>query len=41
MDFKQGYIEDLASVGIQNNSIDVVTSNCVINLSPDKERVFA
>jgi len=38
--FLQGYIEDLQSIGIENNSIDVVISNCVINLSPDKERVF-
>ena len=38
--FLKGYIEDLGSVGIASNSIDVVTSNCVINLSPNKERVF-
>ncbi|MDP3981425.1 MAG: methyltransferase domain-containing protein [Chlamydiota bacterium] len=38
--FKQGYIEDLQSIGIADNSIDVVTSNCVINLSPDKASVF-
>jgi len=36
----QGYIEDLQSLGIEDNSVDVVISNCVINLSPDKERVF-
>lgn len=41
VDFRQGYIEDLAACGIKDNSIDVVISNCVINLSPDKERVFA
>ena len=41
IDFRQGYIEDLASIGIADNSVDVVLSNCVINLSPDKERVFA
>ena len=39
--FVQGYIEDLESCGIQNNSIDVVISNCVLNLSPQKERVFS
>ena len=33
IDFRKGYIEDLTSVGIDENSIDVVTSNCVINLS--------
>ena len=38
--FLQGYIEDLKSVGIEDNSVDVVISNCVINLSPDKEQVF-
>ena len=38
--FVQGYIEDLKSLGIKDNSVDVVISNCVINLSPDKERVF-
>ena len=36
----QGYIEDLESLGIEDNSIDVVISNCVINLSPAKEQVF-
>ena len=38
--FKQGYIEDLKSLDIQDNSVDVVISNCVINLSPAKELVF-
>jgi ubiquinone/menaquinone biosynthesis C-methylase UbiE len=41
VDFRQGYIEDLASLGIKDNTIDVVISNCVINLSPDKEHVFS
>jgi SAM-dependent methyltransferase len=41
VDFRQGYIEDLAACGIADNSIDLVISNCVLNLSPDKERVFA
>lgn len=40
VEFKQGYIEDLASAGIADNSIDVVVSNCVVNLSPDKKRVL-
>jgi len=39
--FRQGYIEDLESAGIASNSIDVVISNCVVNLSPDKGRVFS
>lgn len=38
--FLEGYIEDLAALGIQDKSVDVVVSNCVVNLSPDKERVF-
>lgn len=41
IEFIQGYIEDLAGLGIQNSSIDVVTSNCVVNLSPNKEQVLA
>ncbi|KAF0218630.1 MAG: type 11 [Geobacteraceae bacterium] len=40
VDFRQGYIEDLSSMDIEDNSVDLVISNCVINLSPDKERVF-
>ncbi|MGH8442753.1 MAG: methyltransferase domain-containing protein [Nevskiaceae bacterium] len=39
-DFRQGYIEDLAGAGIADASVDLVISNCVINLSPDKPRVF-
>ena len=41
VDFRKGFIEDLASVGIDDNSIDLVVSNCVLNLSPQKERVFS
>ncbi len=39
--FLDGYIEDLATAGVEDNSVDVVISNCVINLSPDKRRVFS
>ncbi|MBS3951377.1 MAG: methyltransferase domain-containing protein [Methylomicrobium sp.] len=39
--FLEGHIEDLLALGIADNSIDVVVSNCVINLSPDKKRVLA
>ena len=39
--FINGYIEDLRSAGIEDNSIDVVISNCVINLSPYKDKVFS
>ena len=40
VEFKHGYIENLFSLGLWDNSVDVVVSNCVINLSPDKEQVF-
>ncbi len=39
--FRQGTIEDLTAVGVEAQSVDVIISNCVINLSPDKRRVFA
>lgn len=39
--FVEGYIEDLAACGIADSSVDVVVSNCVLNLAPDKARVFA
>ena len=38
--FRLGAIEDLGAVDIEDESVDVVISNCVINLSPDKEAVF-
>ncbi len=41
LDFRKGYIEDLAGVGIEDASVDVVISNCVVNLSPRKELVLA
>jgi SAM-dependent methyltransferase len=37
VEFRQGEIEDLP---IDDASVDVVISNCVINLSPDKPQVF-
>ena len=37
VDFRQGYLEDLP---VNSDSVDVVISNCVINLSPDKPQVF-
>jgi ubiquinone/menaquinone biosynthesis C-methylase UbiE len=40
LEFRRGYIEDLATAGIEDESIDLVISNCVINLSPQKESVF-
>jgi len=41
VEFRQGYMEDLGALGLADNSVDVVISNCVINLSPDKRSVFA
>jgi len=40
VEFHLGHMEDLKSIGIEDNSVDVVMSNCVINLSPDKGKVF-
>lgn len=40
VELREGTIEDLAALGIADASIDVVVSNCVLNLSPDKARVF-
>jgi len=37
VEFRQGYLEDLP---VDSNTVDVIISNCVINLSPDKEKVF-
>jgi len=37
VEFRLGEIEKLP---VEDNSIDVIISNCVINLSPEKQRVF-
>jgi len=37
VDFRLGKIEDLP---VDNGTVDVIISNCVINLSPDKPAVF-
>lgn len=37
VEFRIGEIENLP---VADNTVDVVISNCVINLSPDKQRVF-
>lgn len=39
--FRTGVIEDLAAAGIADDSVDVVISNCVLNLAADKRAVFA
>ncbi|KAG8435334.1 hypothetical protein GDO86_013335, partial [Hymenochirus boettgeri] len=40
VDFIQGYIENLEAVSLKDNSYDIIISNCVINLSPDKRAVL-
>lgn len=37
VEFRLGEIENLP---VEDNSVDAIISNCVINLSPDKEKVF-
>lgn len=37
IEFRHGYLENLP---VDSNTVDVVISNCVINLSPDKVKVF-
>jgi radical SAM/Cys-rich protein len=41
VEFRKGYIENLKDIGIEDDSVDVVISNCVINLSLDKKSVFS
>lgn len=38
VEFRQGYLEDLP---VESSTVDVIISNCVINLAPDKSKVFA
>jgi ubiquinone/menaquinone biosynthesis C-methylase UbiE len=38
--FVKGAIEHLEAAGIAAGSVDVIISNCVINLSPDKPAVL-
>jgi arsenite methyltransferase len=44
---KYGYINvefrlgDIENLPIDSNSVDVIISNCVINLAPDKDKVFS
>jgi radical SAM protein with 4Fe4S-binding SPASM domain len=38
VDFRKGFLEEIP---IDDKSVDLVTSNCVINLSPDKKKVFS
>lgn len=38
--FKKGYIEQLDQLDLDLGGFDIVVSNCVINLSPDKQAVL-
>jgi len=38
--FKKGFIEKLDELQLEPNSFDLIVSNCVINLSPDKQAVL-
>jgi arsenite methyltransferase len=38
--FLHGYIERLAEIDLAPGSFDVIVSNCVVNLSPDKDAVL-
>ncbi|QNE40188.1 methyltransferase domain-containing protein [Hymenobacter sp. NBH84] len=40
VEFRKGYIEDLRTADIADNSVDVVVSNCVLNLSTDKAATY-
>ncbi len=37
VEFREGFLEEIP---VETGTVDLVTSNCVINLSPDKPRVF-
>ena len=39
--FMHGYIERLEDLDLEPGSFDVIVSNCVVNLSPDKDAVLA
>ncbi|XP_070554578.1 arsenite methyltransferase-like isoform X2 [Ptychodera flava] len=38
--FLKGFIEQLGEAGLQDNTFDIIVSNCVVNLSPDKTAVL-
>ncbi len=38
VEFRKGFLEEIP---LEDRSVDLVTSNCVLNLSPDKLRVFS
>ena len=40
VEFKHGKIEELEALNLEDESFDVVVSNCVVNLCPDKDAVL-
>lgn len=40
VEFRHGYIEQLGKLGLADDSFDLIVSNCVINLVPDKAAVL-
>jgi SAM-dependent methyltransferase len=41
VEFRHGYIEKLGALDLEPRSFDIVVSNCVVNLSPEKLAVLA
>ncbi|CAI7809914.1 unnamed protein product [Closterium sp. NIES-53] len=39
--FRKGFIEDLKAANVEDSTVDVVVSNCVINLAPSKVPVIS
>ncbi|MCP4254869.1 MAG: methyltransferase domain-containing protein, partial [Candidatus Scalindua sp.] len=38
VEFRKGFLEDIP---VDSGTVDLITSNCVVNLSPDKKAVFS
>lgn len=38
VEFRKGFLEEIP---VEDKTVDIITSNCVINLSPDKKKVFS
>ncbi len=40
VEFRKGNIEALEQLGLEDNSLDLIISNCVVNLAVDKQKVL-
>ncbi|XP_050397256.2 arsenite methyltransferase [Patella vulgata] len=40
-EFVKGYIEKIVEAGLKEETFDIIVSNCVVNLSPDKKAVLS